>query len=336
MPQSGDASVSSSTTGFKKNRTSSSSLSQPPRLLSPTAGTAEGGAKFPRIDECAHFHYETVECGSVHLQLLEDPPDGTRLNGTTDVKIEQAYWINVKCKGNVWVIRRALVQFKELDDLLHECVYDRRFTQLRTLRKLPEDYDPKKLHDLLKKYVARLSELPENQMSCAPVLHWFDMDNKGTKLVAALRETADINIPAVAAAHAIRRYTAQSADELSLEVGDMVSIIDMSDTNWWRGKCLLRTGSFPAQCVRRISDAKQADEVPAAAILPSSPTSSSSSPPNFLNTSKTKPIVKKHGKFMEFLRSFLVTRPTKSRLKQSGILKERVFGCDLGLSLIHI
>lgn len=33
---------------------------------------------------------------------------------------------------------------------------------------------------------------------------------------------------------------------------------------------------------------------------------------------------------MDFLRSFLVTRPTKSRLKQTGILKERVFGCDLG------
>lgn len=55
-------------------------------------------------------------------------------------------------------------------------------------------------------------------MSCAPLLHWFDMDNKGTKLVAALRETADINIPAVAAAHTVRRYTAQCSDELSLEV----------------------------------------------------------------------------------------------------------------------
>nr|XP_039247774.1 rho GTPase-activating protein 32-like isoform X2 [Styela clava] len=332
MKNSVEPSTSSPTSGFtafkKSHRSSSSSISQPPRILSPTAGTAEGGAKFPRIDECAHFHYETVECGTVHLQLLDEPPDGTRLNGNSDTKIEQAYWINVKCKGKEWVIKRVLEQFKKLDDLLHECVYDRRFTQLRALRNLSEDHPPKALHESLKKYVNRLSELPENQMSCAPVLHWFDMDNKGTKLVAALRETADINIPAVAAAHAIRRYTAQSADELSLEVGDMVSIIDMSDSNWWRGKCLLRVGSFPSQCVRRISDAKQADEVPAAVNLPSSPISSS--PPNYLNTSKTKPIVKKHGKFMDFLRSFLVTRPTKSRLKQSGILKERVFGCDLG------
>ena len=66
----------------------------------------------------------------------------------------------------------------------------------------------------------------------------------------------------------------------------MVSIIDMSDPNWWRGKCKLRVGSFPSQCVKRISDAKHADEVHAVVNLPSSPTSSA--PPN-LNTSKTKP-----------------------------------------------
>ena len=34
------------------------------------------------------------------------------------------------------------------------------------------------------------------------------------------------------------------------------------------------------------------------------------------------------------LRSFLDTRPSKSLLKKKGILRERVFGCDIG-ELLH-
>lgn len=58
----------------------------------------------------------------------------------------------------------------------------------------------------------------------------------------------------------------------------MVSVIDMSDSNWWRGKCRLRVGSFPSQCIRRIADAKEADEA-----IPKSQSSE-----NVLNTSIAK------------------------------------------------
>ena len=34
-------------------------------------------------------------------------------------------------------------------------------------------------------------------------------------------------------------------------------------------------------------------------------------------------------------RSFIQTRPSRRKLKQSGILKERVFGCDLGEHLMN-
>uniref|UniRef100_A0A8C9EPC1 Rho GTPase activating protein 32 n=1 Tax=Pavo cristatus TaxID=9049 RepID=A0A8C9EPC1_PAVCR len=44
---------------------------------------------------------------------------------------------------------------------------------------------------------------------------------------------------------------------------------------------------------------------------------------------------KKHGKLITFLRSFMKSRPTKQKLKQRGILKERVFGCDLGEHLLN-
>lgn len=44
---------------------------------------------------------------------------------------------------------------------------------------------------------------------------------------------------------------------------------------------------------------------------------------------------KKHGKLITFLRTFMKSRPTKQKLKQRGILKERVFGCDLGEHLLN-
>lgn len=42
------------------------------------------------------------------------------------------------------------------------------------------------------------------------------MDNKGNHLL--VHEESSINVPAIAAAHVIKRYTAQASDELSFEV----------------------------------------------------------------------------------------------------------------------
>ena len=48
-----------------------------------------------------------------------------------------------------------------------------------------------------------------------------------------------INVPAVAAGCVVKRYVAQAADEMTLEVGEFLSVIDMppaEETIWWRGK----------------------------------------------------------------------------------------------------
>lgn len=96
------------------------------------------------------------------------------------------------------------------------------------------------------------------------ILTLSQLDNHGRRLL--LSEEASLNIPAVAAAHVVKRYTAQAPDELSFEVrldsnglypcsvspafpeppssthsqvGDIVSVIDMpptEDRSWWRGK----------------------------------------------------------------------------------------------------
>lgn len=46
----------------------------------------------------------------------------------------------------------------------------------------------------------------------------FQIDNKGNHLL--VHEESSINVPAIAAAHVIKRYIAQAADELSFEVNN--------------------------------------------------------------------------------------------------------------------
>ncbi len=48
----------------------------------------------------------------------------------------------------------------------------------------------------------------------------------------------------------------------------------------------------------------------------------------------SKPVLRKHGKLISFFRSFILSRPARERVKKRGILRERVFGCDLSEHLM--
>ncbi|RXN07981.1 rho GTPase-activating 32-like protein [Labeo rohita] len=267
---------------------------------------------FPRLAECAHFHYENVDFGSMQLSLSDDQNDLTH-NGL-DSK-ESVYLVQICCQGRKWTVRRSYEEFRVFDKHLHLCIYDRRFSQLPELPRIDSLKDkPETLSQMLTAYISRLSAIADNKINCGPALTWMEIDNKGNHLL--VHDESSINVPAVAAAHVIKRYIAQAADELSFEVGDIVSVIDMppkEDTGWWRGKHGFQVGFFPSECVELISEK-----------IPSNVTNS-----------LTKPVSKKHGKLITFLRTFMKSRPTKQKLKQRGILKERVFGCDLGEHLLN-
>lgn len=47
-------------------------------------------------------------------------------------------------------------------------------------------------------------------------MFFHQIDNKGNHLLVS--EEASINVPAIAAAHVTKRYTAQATDELTFEV----------------------------------------------------------------------------------------------------------------------
>ena len=69
---------------------------------------------------------------------------------------------------------------------------------------------------LVAEYLRRFSEIAGPLINCAPILNWFELDNRGSRLLGG--DESDINTPAVAAALVGKRYVAQAGDEISLEV----------------------------------------------------------------------------------------------------------------------
>ncbi|CAI9590535.1 unnamed protein product [Staurois parvus] len=246
------------------------------------------------------------------LTLTEEQNEVSR-NGCESKEL--VFLVQVACQGRSWIVKRSYEDFRVLDKHLHLCIYDRRFSQLSELPRSDAVKDsPELVTQMLMAYLTRLSAIAGNKINCGPALTWMEIDNKGNHLL--VHEESSINVPAIAAAHVIKRYNAQAPDELSFEVGDIVSVIDMPPkelTTWWRGKHGFQVGFFPSECVELINDKV----------------------PQSMTNSVPKPVSRKHGKLITFLRTFMKSRPSKQKLKQRGILRERVFGCDLGEHLLN-
>ncbi|CAB3375007.1 Hypothetical predicted protein [Cloeon dipterum] len=311
------------------------------------SGGEELPARFPRLDECAHFHYDHVELGPLQVQLYSEElkPLGVEEEGEAG---NAPFCVQVTSQGRSWLLRRYFKDFCTLDQQLHRCIYDRKFSGLPELVADQQQSEDVVRSGLLSEYLAKFSELSSSTINCGPVLSWLELDNRGHRLIVT--EDNAINTPAVAAAYAIRRYVAQAADEISFEVGDMISVIDMPpavESVWWRGKRGFEVGFFPCDTVAVIGE-KVPKNLHLSAPPPPACASSYPGPSHSLATfnpinppivpaiqaaeaiQPSKPVLRKHGKLIAFFRSFILNRPSRRRLKQSGILKERVFGCDLG------
>ncbi|XP_019713278.1 rho GTPase-activating protein 32 isoform X2 [Hippocampus comes] len=292
---------------------------------------------FPKLAECAHFHYENVDFGTIQLSLGDEQSEVTRNSHESK---ELVYLVHIYCQGRSWIVKRSYEDFRVLDKHLHLCIYDRRFSQLPELPRLDSLTDqPESVSQMLLGYLSRLSAIADNKINCGPALTWMEVDNKGNHLL--VHEESSINVPAIAAAHVIKRYIAQASDELSFEVGDIVSVIDMppkEDTTWWRGKHGFQVGYFPSECVELINDKvpqSMTNSVPKPDLEMESVIQDNAWVADPLNHYSLSSVSKKHGKLITFLRSFMKSRPTKQKLKQRGILRERVFGCDLGEHLLN-
>ncbi|XP_049883641.1 GTPase-activating protein CdGAPr isoform X2 [Pectinophora gossypiella] len=316
--------------------------------LQQTPAPVAASCRFPKLEECAHFHYERVSLGGLSIETIPVPSeemsaDWTHHEGWICLKVRSH--VNSSCDESVdartltcswteasdvreWTLTRNRDNLLQLDDMLHRCIYDRKVSGLPNLteevRRLPSQGD--EYQQLISDYVHHLSIIADDSINCGPVLNWLQMDNKGHKLLVANEDSSSINTPAVAAAYSVRKYVSQARDEISFEVGDMISIIDMPGPNeslWWRGKRGFRVGFFPHHCVAVIGD-----KVPRHMTQP---------PPivGSVAVAPIKPVLRKHGKLISLFRSFILSRPSRRSLKQQGILKERVFGCDLGEHLLN-
>ncbi|GFS40150.1 hypothetical protein NPIL_350481 [Nephila pilipes] len=285
---------------------------QPSVRIKHLTRNSDATSRFPKLDECAHFHYDNVELGPIEVLLCEGDDRIEEKNACVG---EWWYSVQVTSNSKSWQIRRSLDNFQMLDHQLHRCVYDRKFSLLKEIAVQPEQPE-EAFRTMLTQYLERFSQLAGSLINCGPVLNWLELDNRGNRLIVT--DEAAINTPAVAAAYVIKRYASQANDEISLEVGDIISVIDMpppKESSWWRGKKGFQVGFFPCECVEIIGD-----KVPQSFKIPKAP---------------AKPVLRKHGKLIAFFRSFLLSRPSRRKLKQSGILKERVFGCDLGEHLMN-
>ncbi|MGH0149270.1 UNVERIFIED_CONTAM: hypothetical protein FKN15_014869 [Acipenser sinensis] len=197
---------------------------------------------FPKLIDCAHFHYENVDFGPIQLQFANDPSNDC---WTLSPAKDAVFLVQVSCQGKTWLVRRTYEEFRTLDSHLHQCIYDRRYSQLDQLPPI-EEIDETVDIPRLSEYLGRLSMIVDNKLNCGPVLTWMEIDNRGNQFL--LKEEASLNVPAIGAAHVTKRYTAQANDEISIEVGDILSVIDMppkEETSWWRGKHGFQVGFFP-------------------------------------------------------------------------------------------
>ncbi|KPJ17437.1 GTPase-activating protein CdGAPr [Papilio machaon] len=307
--------------------------------------------RFPKLEECAHFHYERVSLGGLSIQTVpceeqcedNDPSEG---------------WICLRVRSHVsggeqesgggagaaagagephswsepaglseWTLTRSRDNFLQLDDMLHRCIYDRKVSGLPNLsEEVGAGCEETRYQQLIGDYVHHLSIIADDSINCGPVLNWLQMDNKGHKLLVANEDSSSINTPAVAAAYSVRKYVSQSSVWCMTYCSIAAEVLVLSgpqESVWWRGKRGFRVGFFPRHCVAVIGD-----KVPRHMTQP---------PPivGSVAVAPIKPVLRKHGKLISLFRSFILSRPSRRSLKQQGILKERVFGCDLGEHLLN-
>ncbi|XP_061388218.1 GTPase-activating protein CdGAPr [Musca vetustissima] len=312
--------------------------------------------RFPKLEDCAHFHYERVQLGPLSVRLVDDKSEllnssiasqsiGGDIAGSTCSTSQgpsslrtfspSSCWFIIKVfphRSDPFLVKRSFDNMQMLDEMLHRCVYDRKISGLKHLSEV-EFKNEEEVEYAVAKYLERFSKIASDSLTCGTILTWLQLDNKGRRLPLADDDTMrTINTPAVGAAYGVRRYQAQASDEISIEVGDMISVIDMpspAESIWWRGKkshlqkSHYEVGFFPQSCVATIGD-----KIPRHFPMPAPLVGQ-------VEVSPTKPVLRKHGKLIAFFRSFILSRPSRRRLKQSGIYRERVFSCDLSEHLLN-
>lgn len=127
---------------------------------------------------------------------------------------DSGYEVRITSGDACWTLRRSYENVLLFDKQLHRCIFDRKFS---ALMRLPEDEGEVRVDQLIE-YFRKFSRLGNEGLNCGPVLNWLQLDNRGRRILVPEADNCPINTPAVAAAYAVRPYTAQAQDEISFHV----------------------------------------------------------------------------------------------------------------------
>ncbi|MCP9266306.1 GTPase-activating protein rrc-1 [Dirofilaria immitis] len=211
-----------------------------------------------------HFHYEKVELGPIDVALIAYEPNASIPSEQLLLQIESA--------GQKWHINRSIDQLCEFDQQLHRCVFGRSQSHLKDLATELKQSDPENVEGRILIYLQQLSHITGNLMRCYSVLKFLEIDSHGNRFLAA--EETPINTPAIASAIVTKDFKAETCDQISLRVGDIVSIIEKvtpfnnEDKSWWKAKLTIaknengkivfgrkfEVGLFPSECVKIFDD----------------------------------------------------------------------------------
>ena len=172
-------------------------------------------SRFPRLQECAHFHYEvsTVDIPKNFRVLMCRENEDTAKNsnstsasvnyglnasnaacmsngGSNNAGSDSSVWFQLQVTSNEkkWNIYRTNENFKYLDKYLHDCIFDRKFSCLDEpvsfSSLIANDNSSKKLdaaalkqvRTALASYLERFCEIAFiNAINCGPILNWFEV-----------------------------------------------------------------------------------------------------------------------------------------------------------------
>ncbi len=188
-------------------------------------------SRFPRLQECAHFHYEvsTIDIprnfrvlmcresdesnasGNSHNSsygisaLTSSAVSGLSNGSTSNVGSDHTVWFQLQVTSNdkKWNIYRTNENFKYLDKFLHDCIFDRKFSNLEepvsfftlvnndgvncsattfknnktpTSKSNIDSNAYRQIRNGLAVYLERFCEIAfVNAINCGPILNWFEV-----------------------------------------------------------------------------------------------------------------------------------------------------------------
>uniref|UniRef100_A0A8C6X5K6 SH3 domain containing 19 n=1 Tax=Naja naja TaxID=35670 RepID=A0A8C6X5K6_NAJNA len=108
---------------------------------------------------------------------------------------------------------------------------------------------PKPGHPLYNKYMSRQIDFNYVKVQQIKCFIFSDVLSGDTGDSANMQKISDPSVPHATVLH---NFTAEHTDDLELNTGDTVFLLEKIDDEWYRGKCKNRTGIFPASFVKII------------------------------------------------------------------------------------